>query len=110
MSIGALMGIALAVWIGVVGGGGLLVLFGLWLWGRLQDRRARAVLPEDDPYEYPDEDLDDRPDELLEDEGRGRHHLRPDDTARLDAVEWPAVDDRPPLADPVRPYMHWRQP
>ena len=100
MSIGALVGIALAVGIGVVGGGGLLVLFGLWLWERLQDRRARAVLPEDDP----DEDLDDRPDELLADEGRGRHHLRPDDTVRLDPVE------AEPLANPVRPYMRRRQP
>ena len=94
MSIGALMGIALAVGIGVVGGGGLLVLFGLWLWGRLQDRRARAVLPES-----PDEYLDDDPGEELEDEGRGRHHLRPDDTVRLDRVE----------AEPVPPYVRrWR--
>ena len=108
MTIGDLAWIALAVGVVLVVVGALLIWFGLWLWERYQDRRARAVLPDTDPYEYPDvdpdEDLDDRPDELLADEGRGRHHLRPDDTVRLDPVE------AEPLANPVRPYMRRRQP
>jgi hypothetical protein len=83
MSIGALAGIALAVAIGIVAGGGLLAWAMLRLIGRRRTQRMVAARwPEADP----------------DDEGHGRHHLRD------------AENDGPgELASPVRPYIRRRQ-